>query len=61
MCDDAGGTISGEHGIGTEKMKEMFFVFNAQDIAAMKKVKKAFDPEEVYNPGKVLPEETLSA
>ncbi len=56
LCADAGGTISGEHGIGTEKMKEMFFVFNSQDIAAMRKVKKAFDPEEVYNPGKVLPE-----
>ena len=56
LCADAGGTISGEHGIGTEKMKEMFFVFNSQDIAAMRKVKKAFDPEDVYNPGKVLPE-----
>ncbi|NWF92452.1 MAG: FAD-binding protein [Syntrophaceae bacterium] len=61
LCADAGGTISGEHGIGTEKMKEMLFVFNSQDIAAMKKVKKAFDPEDVYNPGKVLPEQTLSA
>jgi FAD/FMN-containing dehydrogenase len=56
LCADAGGTISGEHGIGTEKMKEMFFVFTPRDIAAMRKVKKAFDPEDVYNPGKVLPE-----
>ncbi len=56
LCADAGGTISGEHGIGTEKKKEMLFVFTPQDIAAMKKVKKAFDPEEVFNPGKVLPE-----
>jgi len=56
ICADAGGTISGEHGIGTEKMKEMFFVFTPQDIGAMKKVKMAFDPENVYNPGKVLPE-----
>jgi len=56
LCADAGGTISGEHGIGAEKMKEMFFVFNPRDIAAMRKVKKAFDPEDVYNPGKVLPE-----
>jgi D-lactate dehydrogenase len=37
-------------------MKEMFFVFTPRDIAAMRKVKKAFDPEDVYNPGKVLPE-----
>jgi glycolate oxidase len=57
ICVDAGGTISGEHGIGTEKMKEMFFVFTPKDIAAMKKVKKAFDPDEVYNPGKVLPKQ----
>ena len=56
ICADAGGTISGEHGIGTEKIKEMFFVFSPRDIAAMKKVKMAFDPENIYNPGKVLPE-----
>ena len=56
LCADAGGTISGEHGIGTEKKKEMFFVFAPRDIGAMKKVKMAFDPEDVYNPGKVLPE-----
>jgi glycolate oxidase len=56
LCADAGGTISGEHGIGTEKKKEMLFVFTPQDIGAMKKVKMAFDPEDLYNPGKVLPE-----
>jgi glycolate oxidase len=56
LCADAGGTISGEHGIGTEKMKEMFFIFSPQDIAAMRKVKKAFDPEDIYNPGKIFPE-----
>jgi FAD/FMN-containing dehydrogenase len=37
-------------------MKEMFFVFTPKDIAAMKKVKTGFDPDNVYNPGKVLPE-----
>jgi len=56
LCAKAGGTISGEHGIGTEKMKEMFLVFTPRDVEAMRKVKKAFDPEDVYNPGKVLPE-----
>jgi glycolate oxidase len=55
-CVDAGGTISGEHGIGREKMKEMHFIFNSGDIAAMKKVKKAFDPEDIMNPGKIFPE-----
>lgn len=56
LCADAGGTISGEHGIGAEKMKEMFFVFTPRDMAAMRKVKMAFDPEDIYNPGKVIPE-----
>jgi len=56
LCADAGGTISGEHGIGTEKKKEMLFVFTPRDIEAMKKVKRAFDPNDLLNPGKVLPE-----
>jgi len=56
LCADAGGTISGEHGIGAEKMKEMFFVFTPRDMAAMRKVKMAFDPEDICNPGKVIPE-----
>ncbi len=56
LCAEAGGTISGEHGIGTEKKKEMLFVFTPQDIEAMKKVKTAFDPDDILNPGKVLPE-----
>jgi len=56
LCADAGGTISGEHGIGAEKKKEMFFVFTPRDMAAMRKVKMAFDPADIYNPGKVIPE-----
>ena len=55
LCSDAGGTISGEHGIGAEKIEEMFFVFTSKDMSAMKRVKKAFDPEDVYNPNKVIP------
>jgi FAD/FMN-containing dehydrogenase len=56
LCADAGGTISGEHGIGAEKIQEMFFVFTPGDIAAMRMVKTAFDPADIYNPGKVIPE-----
>ena len=56
-----GGTISGEHGIGVEKMHGMSLVFSAKDIAAMKKVKAAFDPENLFNPGKVLPETEKAA
>jgi glycolate oxidase len=56
LCADAGGTISGEHGIGAEKIQEMFFVFSPRDMDAMRRVKKAFDPADIYNPGKVIPE-----
>ena len=55
-CVDAGGTISGEHGIGLEKLEEMAFIFTSDDIEAMLKFKKAFDPADQLNPGKVLPQ-----
>ena len=56
-CADVGGTISGEHGVGTEKIPQMSFVFSADDMRAMHRVKTAFDPDNLCNPGKVLPEE----
>jgi glycolate oxidase subunit GlcD len=56
-CADAGGTISGEHGVGTEKIDGMSLVFSRDDMGAMKRVKMAFDPDEICNPGKVLPEQ----
>ncbi len=55
ICADVGGTISGEHGIGTEKLQQMSFVFTASDIDFMRQIKKAFDPQDMWNPGKVLP------
>ena len=55
ICADAGGTISGEHGIGVEKIKSMPLIFSEADLEAMRKVKKAFDPEDILNPGKILP------
>jgi len=55
-CVDAGGTISGEHGIGLEKLQAMGLLFGPKDIGAMWKVKRAFDPTNLCNPGKVLPE-----
>jgi glycolate oxidase subunit GlcD len=58
ICVDAGGTISGEHGIGTEKLKEMSLIFTDSDIDFMRQIKKAFDPYDMWNPGKVIPAAT---
>jgi glycolate oxidase len=60
ICAEAGGTISGEHGIGVEKLKEMHLIFSESDFEAMRQVKKAFDPADTYNPGKVIPEPGLT-
>jgi glycolate oxidase len=54
-CVEAGGALSGEHGIGTEKRDYMTLVYTADDLAAMAGVKYAFDPYEVFNPEKVFP------
>ncbi len=57
-CIAMGGTISGEHGIGLEKIDAMRHIFDPADIAAMRKVKDIFDPDEILNPGKMFPSET---
>ena len=59
ICADAGGTISGEHGIGIEKLKEISFIFSESDISFMRQIKKALDPHGLLNPGKVLPDENI--
>ena len=55
-CADLGGTISGEHGIGIEKIDAMRLVFSEDDFAAQRSLKAAFDPQGLLNPGKVIPE-----
>lgn len=55
-CAEVGGTISGEHGIGLEKVAAMKLVFSPADMAAMRAVKRAFDPQGLCNPQKVLPD-----
>ncbi len=52
---DAGGALSGEHGIGLEKNHFMFWVFGPEDLEAMQRARAAFDPDGVMNPGKVFP------
>lgn len=55
MCVELGGTVSGEHGIGIEKLEAMRFVFDENDLKAQGFVKEVFDPQGLANPGKVLP------
>jgi len=54
-CVKLGGTISGEHGIGLEKQEAMRMVFSEDDFHAQRALKHAFDPENMLNPGKVIP------
>lgn len=55
LCAEVGGSISGEHGIGIEKMDYMPFIFSPADLATMKRVKEAFNPGGLCNPGKIFP------
>jgi glycolate oxidase len=52
---DAGGVLSGEHGIGLEKRDLMPLLFGPDDLDAQARVREAFDPDGVANPTKVLP------
>ena len=51
-----GGVITGEHGIGAEKVQFMHLLFSEDDLEAQRKLKRVFDPNGLANPGKVLPE-----
>ncbi|WP_344320752.1 FAD-binding oxidoreductase [Streptomyces macrosporus] len=55
MCVELGGSLSGEHGIGLDKACSMPRMFGEDDLAAMERLRKAFDPDGLSNPGKVLP------
>jgi glycolate oxidase len=55
LCADVGGSISGEHGIGLEKSDFMPLIFSAADLALMQRLKNAFNPTGLCNPGKVFP------
>src|SRR5450631_297808 len=52
---DVGGTVTGEHGVGVEKLNSMCVQFSAAERAQMMAVKSAFDPAGLLNPGKVIP------
>jgi glycolate oxidase len=55
LCVQLGGTITGEHGVGVEKLNSMCVQFSPAERAAFAAVKEAFDPAGLLNPGKVIP------
>ncbi len=54
-CIDAGGTITGEHGVGLDKLPYMESLFDADSLDMMCRVRRVFDPQTRANPGKVIP------
>jgi glycolate oxidase len=55
LCAQVGGSISGEHGIGLEKADFMPFIFSVADLELMRRLKAAFNPDGLCNPGKIFP------
>jgi glycolate oxidase len=55
VCIDVGGTITGEHGVGMEKINQMCLQFNTAELEQFHRVKAAFDPAGLLNPGKAIP------
>ncbi|MCS7007463.1 MAG: hypothetical protein NZL88_07910, partial [Gaiellaceae bacterium] len=54
-CVDAGGSLTGEHGVGMDKACSMPRMFSERDLAVFERLRRTFDPEGLCNPGKVLP------
>jgi len=54
-CVDAGGSITGEHGVGVDKKRYMPSMFDEPDLATFQRLRCAFDPDGRANPGKVMP------
>ena len=55
-CVDLDGTITGEHGVGVEKMEAMRMVFSEEDLQVQRQLCQAFDPADLINPGKIIPD-----
>jgi glycolate oxidase len=56
LCVEVGGVLTGEHGVGVEKRDLMGTMFDENDLAHQQRVKCAFDPDGLLNPGKVFPQ-----
>lgn len=61
LCVEAGGTITGEHGVGLDKKDHMRLIYDDAVLEAMWAVRRVLDPDGVMNPGKVLPDESMPA
>jgi glycolate dehydrogenase FAD-linked subunit len=61
MCIDMGGSITGEHGIGVEKRQFLPQMFGSDEIDCFRRVRSAFDPLGIANPGKMFPESDAPA
>tara|TARA_R110002049_G_scaffold2743_3_gene20976 strand:+ start:22329 stop:23786 length:1458 start_codon:yes stop_codon:yes gene_type:complete len=55
LCVSVGGTITGEHGVGIEKLNQMCVQFERQELDQFERIKESFDPAHLLNPGKVIP------
>ncbi len=55
LCLSMGGTITGEHGVGIEKINEMCIQFSQAELIQFHNLKKAFDDKQLLNPGKAIP------
>jgi glycolate oxidase len=55
LCVAVGGTVTGEHGVGVEKLGPMCTQFGSEELEAFHAVKRVFDPEGLLNPGKAVP------
>ena len=55
FCIAAGGSITGEHGVGMEKDRLMPLLFSEADLGLMKRVRAVFNPDGLLNPGKIFP------
>ncbi|MFL5629032.1 MAG: FAD-binding oxidoreductase [Ktedonobacteraceae bacterium] len=55
VCAEVGGTITGEHGVGIEKQEEMALIFNEVDLRIMQQVREVWNPQQLFNPGKLFP------
>jgi len=55
MCVEMGGSITGEHGVGVEKRDYLATMFSAEEIDCMRRLRSAFDPLGIANPGKMFP------